>query len=65
MVHYGQLVPKGLHGWGGYGGSGEEKEFHQNQRTGRKLVSVESIAVFLWDQERELGFVYIPTYIAW
>jgi len=42
MVHYGQLVPKGLHGWGGYGGS-----------------------VFLWDQERELGFVYIPTYLAW
>ena len=27
--------------------------------------NAEIIAVFLWDQERELGFVYIPTYLAW
>jgi len=42
MIHYGQLVPRGLYGWGGYGGS-----------------------VFLWDKEKQLGFVYIPTYLAW
>ena len=42
MVHYGQLVPRGLYGWGGYGGS-----------------------VFLWDPAREVGFAYIPTYLAW
>jgi len=42
MIHYGQLVPRGLYGWGGYGGS-----------------------VFLWDREKQLGFVYIPTYLAW
>ena len=73
MVHYGQLVPKGLYGWGGYGGSGEEREIHQNQSMWGwedflqedTFVNVKIIAVFLWDQEKELGFVYIPTYLAW
>ena len=23
------------------------------------------VAVFLWDKEKQLGFVYIPTYLAW
>ena len=25
MIHYGQLVPRGLYGWGGYGGSGGQE----------------------------------------
>ena len=29
------------------------------------MFNVEIIAVFLWDQQKELGFVYIPTYLAW
>ena len=42
ILHYGQLVPSGMFGWGGYGGS-----------------------LFLWDSTNEIGFVYIPTYLAW
>ena len=56
MVHYGQRVPKGLYGWGGYGGSGGQKLMLENQ---------EIFSVFLWDQEKQLSFVYIPTYLAW
>ena len=41
-LQYGQLVPQGMYGWGGYGGS-----------------------LFLWDPVKELGFAYIPTYLAW
>ena len=40
--HYGELVPSGMYGWGGYGGS-----------------------VFLWDPRHEVGFAYVPTYLAW
>ena len=40
--HYGQQVPQGMYGWGGYGGS-----------------------VFLWDPKNEIGFAYVPTYLAW
>jgi len=39
---WGLLVPRGLYGWGGFGGS-----------------------VFVWDLENQIGFVYVPTYLAW
>jgi len=39
---WGLLVPRGLYGWGGFGGS-----------------------VFVWDLENEIGFSYVPTYLAW
>ena len=42
IVHYGDQVPPGLFGWGGYGGS-----------------------VFLWSPQHNIGFAYIPTYLAW
>ena len=42
IVHYGDQVPRGFYGWGGYGGS-----------------------VFLWSPEHNIGFAYIPTYVAW
>ena len=42
ILQYGQLVPRGMYGWGGYGGS-----------------------LFLWDPTSEIGFAYIPTYLAW
>jgi len=39
---WGLLVPRGLYGWGGFGGS-----------------------VFVWDLENEIGFAYVPTFLAW
>jgi len=39
---WGLLVPRGLYGWGGFGGS-----------------------AFVWDLEKEIGFAYVPTYLAW
>ena len=56
MVHYGQLVPRGMFGWVGYGGSGGGSGV---------LGGYAPSTVFLWDPEREVGFVYIPTYLAW
>ena len=42
ITHYGDQVPHGFFGWGGYGGS-----------------------VFLWCPEHQIGFAYVPTYLAW
>ena len=42
IVHYGDQLPRGLYGWGGYGGS-----------------------LFLWSPQHNIGFAYIPTYLAW
>ena len=42
QLQYGQIVPQGMYGWGGYGGS-----------------------LFLWDPARQIGFAYVPTYLAW
>ena len=42
IVHYGQQVPRGVYGWGGYGGS-----------------------IFVWHPEHNIGFAYVPTYLAW
>ena len=74
MIHYGQLVPRGLYGWGGYGGSGGQETLNY-QTVYKKALSPHChdalltnkmiVAVFLWDKEKQLGFVYIPTYLAW
>ena len=74
MIHYGQLVPRGLYGWGGYGGSGGQETFnHQTVTKYRHFfhptmlfwTNKMVVAVFIWDKEKQLGFVYIPTYLAW
>ena len=31
----------------------------------RTVAELGPCAVFLWDPEKEVGFVYIPTYLAW
>ena len=41
-AHLDHLVPCGMYGWVGYGGS-----------------------LHLWDPAQEIGFAYVPTYLAW
>ena len=53
---WGLLVPRGLYGWGGFGGSGGENMGIKN------LIF---ISAFVWDLEKEIGFAYVPTYLAW
>ena len=72
MIHYGQLVPRGLYGWGGYGGSGGQETLKYQTVKNRHChlmmlfwTNKMIVAVFLWDKEKQLGFVYIPTYLAW
>ena len=63
---WGLLVPRGLYGWGGFGGSGKHIwDPYYCEVDELTNIHLFNSAVFVWDLENEIGFSYVPTYLAW